>query len=173
LSTPGNLEIGDGRPHTTIVDLFHGKDETLGARNQLLRVFCCDRLFLAVHRTALSTSGLERRGDWHPGHGAADLGGAAGPADRGLRRSAFKPPAGVSAAADSDGTGGVSAVFRAGIRASSLMVKLTKLEKSIIEAIKNARLGLPDWPAFAKQESLALDYVQQRIEWMRRMGLIK
>jgi hypothetical protein len=53
------------------------------------------------------------------------------------------------------------------------MVKLTKLEKSIIEAIKNARLGLPDWPAFAKQESLALDYVQQRIEWMRRMGLIK
>jgi hypothetical protein len=55
----------------------------------------------------------------------------------------------------------------------SLMVKLTKLEKSIIEAIKTARLGLPDWPAFAKQEQIALDYVQQRVEWMRRMGLIK
>ncbi|MCX6017207.1 MAG: hypothetical protein NTZ50_01670 [Chloroflexi bacterium] len=53
------------------------------------------------------------------------------------------------------------------------MVKLTKLEKSIIEAIKTARLGLPDWPAFAKQEALAFDYVQQRVEWMRRMGLIK
>ena len=53
------------------------------------------------------------------------------------------------------------------------MVKLTKLEKSIIEAINTARLGLPDWQAFAKQEQIALDYVNQRVEWMRRMGLIK
>jgi hypothetical protein len=53
------------------------------------------------------------------------------------------------------------------------MVKLTKLEKSIVEAIKVARLGLPDWQAFAKQEQIAFDYVQQRVEWMRRMGLIK
>jgi hypothetical protein len=53
------------------------------------------------------------------------------------------------------------------------MVKLTKLEKSIIEAIKTARLGLPDWGAFAKSEHIALDYINQRVDWMRRMGLIK
>jgi hypothetical protein len=53
------------------------------------------------------------------------------------------------------------------------MVKLTKLEKSIVEAIKTARLGLPDWAAFAKQEQIAFDYVLQRVEWLRRMGLIK
>jgi hypothetical protein len=53
------------------------------------------------------------------------------------------------------------------------MVKLTKLEKSIVEAIKTARLGLPDWKAFAEQEKIAFDYIQQRVDWMRRMGLIK
>ncbi len=53
------------------------------------------------------------------------------------------------------------------------MVKLTKLEKTILEAIKNARLGLPDWHALAKAEGISYDYVQQRVEWMRRAGIIK
>jgi hypothetical protein len=53
------------------------------------------------------------------------------------------------------------------------MVKLTKLEKTILEAIKNARLGLPDWQAFAKAEHISLDYINQRVEWMRRAGIIK
>jgi hypothetical protein len=53
------------------------------------------------------------------------------------------------------------------------MVKLTKLEKSIVEAINTARLGLPDWSSFAEREKIALDYVKQRVDWMRRMGLIK
>ena len=53
------------------------------------------------------------------------------------------------------------------------MVKLTKLEKTILEAIKNARLGLPDWHAVAKAEGISYDYVQHRVEWMRRAGIIK
>jgi hypothetical protein len=54
-----------------------------------------------------------------------------------------------------------------------VMVKLTKLEKTILEAIKTARLGLPDWHALAKAEGISYDYVQQRVEWMRRAGIIK
>ena len=50
------------------------------------------------------------------------------------------------------------------------MVKLTKLEKTIVEAIKTARLGLPDWHALAKSEGISYDYVQQRVEWLRRAG---
>ncbi|BCX05703.1 MAG: hypothetical protein ACFLMY_16005 [Candidatus Brachytrichaceae bacterium NZ_4S206] len=53
------------------------------------------------------------------------------------------------------------------------MVKLTKLEKTILEAIKTAPLGLPDWNALAKAEHISLDYIQQRVEWMRRAGIIK
>lgn len=53
------------------------------------------------------------------------------------------------------------------------MVKLTKLEKTILEAIKTARLGLPDWAALAKAEHISLEYIQQRVEWMRRVGIIK
>jgi hypothetical protein len=52
------------------------------------------------------------------------------------------------------------------------MVKLTKLEKTILEAIKTARFGLPDWNAVAKQEHIALEYLQQRIEWLRRAGVL-
>ncbi len=53
------------------------------------------------------------------------------------------------------------------------VVKLTKLEKTILEAIKTAPLGLPDWNALAKAEHISLDYIQQRVEWMRRAGIIK
>lgn len=53
------------------------------------------------------------------------------------------------------------------------MVKLTKLEKTILEAIKTARFGLPDWGALAKAEHISLDYIQQRVDWMRRAGIIK
>ncbi len=53
------------------------------------------------------------------------------------------------------------------------MIKLTKLEKTIVEAIKTARLGLPDWPAFAKAEHISLDYINQRVDWMRRAGIVR
>lgn len=53
------------------------------------------------------------------------------------------------------------------------MIKLTKLEKTILEAIKAAPLGLPDWHALAKAEHIALDYILQRVEWMRRAGIIR
>ncbi|MCW1969065.1 MAG: hypothetical protein KIH69_013220 [Anaerolineae bacterium] len=49
----------------------------------------------------------------------------------------------------------------------------TKIEKSIMEAIKTAKLGLPDWNALAKQEHVSLDYLMQRVDWMRRMGMIR
>jgi hypothetical protein len=52
-------------------------------------------------------------------------------------------------------------------------IKPTKLEQSILDAIKSAKLGLPDWAAFAKQEHITLDYVQNRVDWMRRVGMIK
>lgn len=49
----------------------------------------------------------------------------------------------------------------------------SKLEQSILDAIKSAKLGLPDWGAFAKQEHITLDYVQNRVDWMRRVGMIR
>lgn len=49
----------------------------------------------------------------------------------------------------------------------------TKIEKSIMEAIKTAKLGLPDWNALAKQEHVSLDYLMQRVDWMRRMNMIR
>lgn len=52
-------------------------------------------------------------------------------------------------------------------------IKLTKLEKTILEAIRTAPLGLPDWAALAKAENVPVEYVQQRVEWMRRAGIIK
>jgi len=52
-------------------------------------------------------------------------------------------------------------------------MKPTKLEKAIIEAIKTAKLGLPDWSSVAKQEHVTLDYLMNRVEWMRRVGMIK
>ena len=33
--------------------------------------------------------------------------------------------------------------------------------------------GLPDWAAVAKNEHISLEYLQQRVDWMRRMGMIK
>ena len=36
-----------------------------------------------------------------------------------------------------------------------------------------AKLGLPDWGAFAKQEHITLEYVQNRVDWMRRVGMIR
>lgn len=52
-------------------------------------------------------------------------------------------------------------------------MKPTKLEKLIIDAIKSARLGLPDWSAIAKAEHVSLEYLQARVEWMRKVGMIK
>jgi hypothetical protein len=52
-------------------------------------------------------------------------------------------------------------------------MKPTRLEKLIIDAIKSARLGLPDWSAIAKTEHVSLDYLQARVEWMRKVGMIK
>jgi hypothetical protein len=52
-------------------------------------------------------------------------------------------------------------------------IKPSKLEQSILDAIKGAKLGLPDWGAFAKQEHITLEYVQNRVDWMRRVGMIK
>ncbi|MEI7466795.1 MAG: hypothetical protein WCL57_01065 [Chloroflexota bacterium] len=42
-----------------------------------------------------------------------------------------------------------------------------------MEAIKTAKLGLPDWNALAKQEHVSLDYLMQRVDWMRRMNMIR
>ncbi|WP_169239182.1 hypothetical protein [Candidatus Roseilinea sp. NK_OTU-006] len=58
-------------------------------------------------------------------------------------------------------------------REGHTVIKLTKLERTILEAIKTAPLGLPDWHALSKAEHIALDYIQQRVEWMRRAGIIK
>ncbi len=52
-------------------------------------------------------------------------------------------------------------------------MKPTKLENTIIDAIKSAKLGLPDWSALAKQEHVTLDYLMNRVEWMRRTGMIR
>lgn len=52
-------------------------------------------------------------------------------------------------------------------------IQPTKLETSIMNAIKTAKLGLPDWAAFAKQEHITLEYVQNRLDWMRRVGMIR
>jgi len=51
-------------------------------------------------------------------------------------------------------------------------IKLTKLEKAIVEAIKTARFGLPDWNAVAKAEGVPVDYLMQRVEWLRSRGII-
>ena len=51
-------------------------------------------------------------------------------------------------------------------------IKLTKLEKAIVEAVKTARLGLPDWSAVAKAEGVPLNYLMQRVEWLRSRGII-
>ena len=42
-----------------------------------------------------------------------------------------------------------------------------------MESIRTARLGLPDWPAIAKEQHIALDYLMGRVDWMRRVGMIK
>ena len=52
-------------------------------------------------------------------------------------------------------------------------MKPTRLEKLIIDSIKSAKLGLPDWAAIAKSEHVSLDYLQARVEWMRRVGMIR
>ena len=52
-------------------------------------------------------------------------------------------------------------------------IKPSKLEQSILDAIKSAKLGLPDWGAFAKQEHITLEYVQNRVDWMRRVRMIR
>lgn len=52
-------------------------------------------------------------------------------------------------------------------------VKFTKLEKIILEAVRTAPLGLPDWSALAKAENMPLDYLMQRVEWLRSMGLLQ
>ena len=49
----------------------------------------------------------------------------------------------------------------------------TKIEKLIMESIRTARLGLPDWAAIAKEQHIALDYLMGRVDWMRRVGMIK
>ena len=58
-------------------------------------------------------------------------------------------------------------------RKGEVPMKPTKLEKLIIDAIKSARLGLPDWSAIAKAEHVSLEYLQARVEWMRKVGMIK
>lgn len=57
--------------------------------------------------------------------------------------------------------------------ANSGVMGPTKIEKSIMEAMKTAKLGLPDWNALAKQEHVSLDYLMQRVDWMRRMNMIR
>lgn len=52
-------------------------------------------------------------------------------------------------------------------------IKATKLEQIILDAIKSAKLGLPDWNALAKQEHVTRDYIEARVDWMRRVGMIK
>ena len=52
-------------------------------------------------------------------------------------------------------------------------IKATKLEQIILDAIKTAKLGLPDWNALAKQEHVTRDYIEARVDWMRRVGMIR
>ena len=52
-------------------------------------------------------------------------------------------------------------------------MKPTKIEKAILDAIKTSKLGLPDWSAVAKAEHVSMDYLQARLEFMRRVGMIK
>ncbi len=52
-------------------------------------------------------------------------------------------------------------------------MKPTKIEKLIIDAIKTSKFGLPDWQAIAKAEHISLDYIHARVEWMRKVGMIK
>lgn len=49
----------------------------------------------------------------------------------------------------------------------------TKIEKLIMDSIRTARLGLPDWGTIAKEQHIALDYLMSRVDWMRRVGMIK
>ncbi len=51
--------------------------------------------------------------------------------------------------------------------------KLTKLERTLVEAVKKAPFGLPDWNAIAKAENVPLEYIQQRLDWLRSMGVIE
>ena len=44
---------------------------------------------------------------------------------------------------------------------------------SAIDAIKSSKFGLPDWSTIAKTEHISLDYLQARVEWMRKVGMIK
>lgn len=59
------------------------------------------------------------------------------------------------------------------VETSSVEINATKLENIIMEAIRTSKLGLPDWAAVAKNEHISLEYLQQRIDWARRVGLIK
>ena len=52
-------------------------------------------------------------------------------------------------------------------------VRLTKLEKTILEATRTAPLGLPDWSALAKNEGIPLEYLMQRVDWLRQMNLLR
>jgi hypothetical protein len=52
-------------------------------------------------------------------------------------------------------------------------MKPTKIEKAILDAIKTSKFGLPDWGALAKSEHVSLDYLQARLDWMRKVGMIK
>lgn len=64
-------------------------------------------------------------------------------------------------------------VVEEAVEMSKVELNPTKLEKVILEAIRTSKLGLPDWAAVAKNEHISLDYLQQRLEWMRRMGMVK
>ncbi len=55
----------------------------------------------------------------------------------------------------------------------ALALGATKIEKTIIESIRTAKLGLPDWQAVAKNEHISIDYLMNRVDWMRRMGMIR
>lgn len=59
------------------------------------------------------------------------------------------------------------------VEVSQVEINATKLEKIIQEAIRTSKLGLPDWAAVAKNEHISQEYLMQRVEWARRMGLIK
>ena len=64
-------------------------------------------------------------------------------------------------------------VVEEAVEMSKVELNPTKLEKIILDAIKTSKLGLPDWAAVAKNEHISLEYLQQRVDWMRRMGMIK
>ena len=55
----------------------------------------------------------------------------------------------------------------------ALALGATKIERTIIESIRTAKLGLPDWQAVAKNEHISIEYLMNRVDWMRRMGMIR